>query len=233
MANRFGGALAARPLQFIWIADCSGSMSGKKIEALNFGIREAIQPMREVADENPNAQVSVRAIKFSDGAQWHVSQPTKIHDFKWPDLTADAVTDMGKALHLVADALKTSNMPERGLPPVLVLLSDGQPTDDFNGGLKALMDQPWGAKAVRIAIAIGDDADLEVLQKFIGHPERKPIQVTNANDLVKMIKWASTVPLKAASNPNSQPMGQAAAVGAVPVPAPPPNATSIDPGDVF
>ncbi len=233
MANRFGGALAARPLQFIWIADCSGSMAGKKIESLNFGIREAIQPMREVATENPNAQVLVRAIKFSDGAQWHVSQPTEIHDFKWADLTADGVTDMGKALQLAADSLKTNNMPERGLPPVLVLLSDGQPTDDFNAGLKAMMDQPWGAKAVRVAIAIGDDADLDVLQQFIGHPERKPIQVTNANDLVKMIKWASTVPLKAASNPNSQPMGQSTAAGVVPIPAPPLSTSPIDPSDVF
>jgi uncharacterized protein YegL len=233
MANRFGGALAARPLQFIWIADCSGSMAGKKIEALNFGIREAIQPMRDVADENPNAQVMVRAIKFSDGAQWHFSQPTDIHDFKWTDLTADATTDMGKALQLVAEALKTENMPERGLPPVLVLLSDGQPTDDFNAGLKALMDQPWGGKAVRIAIAIGDDADVACLQKFIGHPERKPIQVTHANDLAKMIKWASTVPLKAASNPNSQAREDVAVVGNVPVPAPPASSTPVDPGDVF
>ena len=233
MANRFGGALAARPLQFIWIADCSGSMSGKKIEALNFGIREAIQPMRQVADENPNAKVMVRAIKFSDGAQWHVSQPTDIQDFKWTDLTADATTDMGKALHLAAEAMKTENMPERGLPPVLVLLSDGQPTDDFNSGLKALMDQPWGGKAVRIAIAIGDDADLSVLQKFIGHPERKPIQVTHSNDLVKMIKWASTVPIKAASSPNSQAQEATAAAGNVPVPAPPPSSSPVDPGDVF
>jgi len=30
MANRFGGALAARPLQFIWIADCSGSMKKER-----------------------------------------------------------------------------------------------------------------------------------------------------------------------------------------------------------
>ena len=233
MANRFGGALAARPLQFIWIADCSGSMAGKKIEALNFGIREAIQPMREVADENPNAKVMVRAIKFSDGAQWHVSQPTDIHDFRWNDLTADGITDMGKAMQLVADAMTTENMPERGLPPVLVLLSDGQPTDDFNKGLKALMDEPWGSKAVRIAIAIGDDADTECLQRFIGHPERKPIQVTHAADLAKMIKWASTVPLKAASNPNSQVRGDIAAAGNVPIPAPPNGSTPINPTDVF
>jgi len=233
MGNRFGGALAARPLQFIWLADCSGSMSGKKIEALNFGIREAIIPMREVAAENPNAKVLVRAIKFSNGAQWHISQPTDIQDFKWNDLTADGLTDMGKALHLAADALKTSNMPERGLPPVLVLLSDGQPTDDFAGGLKSLMKQPWGSKAVRIAIAIGDDADMECLQNFIGHPERKPIKVSHSADLAKMIKWASTVPLKAASSPNTQTEATGSAALNVSLPASPEPSGPIHPGDVF
>ena len=49
MANRPGGALATRPLQFLWIVDCSGSMQGKKIEALSFAIREAIPAMQEVA----------------------------------------------------------------------------------------------------------------------------------------------------------------------------------------
>lgn len=233
MANRPGGELATRPLQFIWIADCSGSMQGKKIEALNFGVREALKPMQDVADENPNAEVLVRAIRFSDGAQWHVSQSTRIHDFRWDDLNADGVTDMGAALNLVADALSVQNMPERGLPPVLILLSDGQPTDDFARGLKALMDQPWGKKAVRIAIAIGDDADQDVLQKFIGHPEIKPILVTNTNDLVKKIKWASTVPLKAASNPASRTTVMAELSGNVPIPAPP---AALDPAsadDVF
>ena len=32
---------------------------------------------------------------------------------------------------------------------------------------------------MRIAIAIGEDADTEVLQKFIGHPELKPLQANN------------------------------------------------------
>jgi len=196
-------------------------MQGKKIEQVNFAIRECIKPMRDVADENPNAQVFVRAITFADGAQWHVSQPTDVHDFQWTDLSADGVTDMGHALCELAKALDVKNMPDRGLPPVLVLLTDGQPTDDFNSGLKALMDQPWGKKAVRIAIAIGDDADLEPLQKFIGNAEVKPLLAANAYDLVRMIKWASTVPLKAASNPASRTKDQAD-TGHVPIPAPPP-----------
>ena len=83
---------------------------------------------------------------------------------------------MGTALEMVAQQLKTPPMSDRALPPVLVLLSDGQPTDDFEKGLRALMAQPWAKKAVRIAIAIGQDADEDVLQKFIAHPEFKPLK---------------------------------------------------------
>ncbi len=84
------------------------------------------------------------------------------------------------------------------------------------------MDEPWGKKAVRIAIAAGEqDTDIEVLQKFIGNVEVKPLIANNAPELVRMIKWASTVPLKAASNPASRTKDQAD-TGHVPIPAPPP-----------
>jgi uncharacterized protein YegL len=118
-------------------------------------------------------------------------------------------------------------MAARALPPVLVLVSDGQPTDDFNGGLKALMDQPWGKKAVRIAIGIGQDADLDVLRRFIGNPELEPLVAYNAPDLVKYIRWASTAVLKAASAPASQ--SQKVSSTNVPLP-PPPNPSSGVPG---
>src|SRR5207253_2563225 len=78
---------------------------------------------------------------------------------------------------------------------------DGQPTDDFAGGLKALLDQPWGKKAVRIAIAIGEDADLDVLQKFIAHSELRPLEANNPEALTRQIRWASTAGLNSASSP--------------------------------
>ena len=223
MMRRPGGELATRPLHFIWIADCSGSMSQDgKIQALNTAIREAIPHMQKVADENPNAQVWVRAIKFSNGAQWHISQPTPVADFRWTDLEAEGVTDMGKAFSMVAEQLKIPPMTERALPPVLVLISDGQPTDDYQKGLQELLDQPWGKKAVRIAIAIGADADLDVLQKFIGNPEITPLQANNPEALVKYIRWVSTVVLKSASAPASQSAADATTAPNVPVPVAPP-----------
>jgi uncharacterized protein YegL len=194
-----------------------------KIQALNTAVREAIPHMRKVAEDNPNAQVLVRAVKFSNGAQWHISQPTPVADFGWTDLTAEGETDMGKALQLVAEQLKMPPMSERALPPVLVLISDGQPTDDFESGLRALMEQPWGKKAVRIAISIGRDADPEVLQRFIGNPELKPLAANSPEALVKHIKWASTAVLKSASSPASgadTPAGTGAAGVPIPTVAP-------------
>ncbi len=221
MSKRPGGQLATRPLHFIWIADASGSMRDDgKIQALNMAIREAIPHMQKVASENPNAQVLVRAIKFSSGAQWHISQPTPVEDFKWVDLKADGVTDMGKALTMVADQLKIPPMTDRALPPVLVMISDGQPTDSFEKGLQKLMDEPWGKKAVRIAIAIGKDADNAVLQKFIGHNEIKPLQANNPEALVNYIKWVSTAVLKSASSPASQAAAATPAGAVMPPPIP-------------
>lgn len=222
MSKRPGGELAARPLHFIWIADCSGSMEyDGKIESLNNAIREAIPHMRDVANENPNAEIQVRVLTFSNGAQWHVTHPQPIASFKWTDLTANGVTDLGKALTMLADQLKIPPMTDRALPPVLVLISDGQPTDDFDSGLKALMDQPWGKRAVRVAIAIGKDANLDVLQKFIGHSELKPLQANNPEALVKQIRFVSTAVLKSASSPASQPSDSASSSTHVPIPTPP------------
>lgn len=204
MANRLGGALATRPLHFIWICDCSGSMAGDKINSLNFAIKEALPAMRKEADDNPNAQVLVRALHFSEGATWVDVDSVSIEHYQWYDMQARGVTDMGKALSMLADSLTIPPMTERALPPVLVLVSDGQPTDDFDAGLAKLMSTPWGRKAIRLAVAIGADADREVLQKFIGNTEIKPFEANNAEALAKQMRWVSTVVLKAASSPASQ-----------------------------
>jgi uncharacterized protein YegL len=197
-----GGALSTRPLHFIWLVDTSGSMSyDGKIQALNNAIREAIPHMQQVAEDNPNAQVLIRSITFSSGAMWNIPKPTPVADFQWEDVKADGVTDLGNALFMVADQLRMPPMNERALPPVLVLLSDGQPTDEFDAGLTALMKEPWGQKSVRVAIALGADADHDTLQKFIGNPQMRPLQANNPEALVRHIKWASTAVLKAASTP--------------------------------
>ena len=225
MANRPGGALAARPLHFILIADCSGSMSVEgKIQALNHAIHEALPDMRAVSGENPSARVLMRAVRFSDGARWHVADPQPVESFEWPDLGADmAGTDMGAGLRLVTEQLRMPPMSDRALPPVLVLLSDGWPTDDWETALEGLLAERWGRKAVRIAIAIGNGADNDILKRFVDNPEIPVLQANNAPQLTKHIRWVSTAVLKSASQPASSPMDEEVPKGNVPIPQPLPD----------
>ena len=161
------GGIGGRELHFIWIIDCSGGMAGTKMDSANRIVRQLIHPVREVADDN-NAKIMARAITISDGARWHVGQPTEVHDFEWEqDVVAGGPADMGQALRMVAEALKRENMPKRGYRPVLVLVSGSRPTDDLEAGMKALMDQPWGAKAIRLAIAIEQGSDEDALGEFV------------------------------------------------------------------
>lgn len=219
MAERPGGQLSSRPLHFMWICDCSGSMNmDGKIQQLNNAIKEALPEMKKIADENPNAQVMVSALKFSSGAQWINASPVPVDKYTWTDLDADGVTDLGVAFEMVAEQLKMPPMPERALPPVLVLISDGQPTDNWKNGLKKILDQPWGKKAVRISIAIGGDADINALQEFIHNSELKPLTAHNPESLVKYIKWVSTAVVKMASAPASKTGDSTQSTGNVDIP---------------
>jgi uncharacterized protein YegL len=90
-------------------------------------------------------------------------------------MEAEGVTDLGAALRelnskMVKDMFLKA--PSASVAPAIFLLSDGQPTDDYDGGLKALGSNNWYRYAIKVAVAIGgDDADKEALAKFTGNKE--------------------------------------------------------------
>ena len=171
-----GGPMEKRSVHFFWLLDCSTSMgSSGKIAALNYAIREALPDMVQTARGNPAALLELQSLTFSTGAQWHHATPVAVEEFSWTDVSAHGVTDMGAAFRLVSEKLQTPPMPRRALPPVLALVSDGQPTDDWRTGLRMLDATPWGKRAIRVAIAIGDDADLGMLKEFPATPSSSPI----------------------------------------------------------
>lgn len=225
--QRPGGELATRPIHFFWVVDCSGSMYGEKIGIVNNTIQECIPEMRNSADNNPNAQLLIRALQFSSGASWITTSPVPVENYSWEDMDANGLTELGKAFDLLAAQLSIPPMPSRALPPVIVLLSDGQPTDDYKKSLDKLKGMPWFRKAVKIAISIGQDADDDVLIEFTGNKELV-LQANNATALAKMIKWASTT-ASMVSAPSSKPMNSAQ----ISVPAASTPAASVPADDPF
>jgi uncharacterized protein YegL len=185
--------------------------------------------MSEAASSQPNAKLKVHAIEFSTSARWHTYPGIDVDTFSWQDLQANGATSMGKAIELLCEDLE-NNMPTRSLPPVIVLVSDGHPTDNYDSALKRLMSSPWGAKSVRIAIGMGPDSEIDwgVMERFMFNMEIKPLHAHNSTELANYISWASTVAVSVSSSGATTQQGSAAYV-----PMPEISQTVLDPGTVF
>jgi uncharacterized protein YegL len=58
-------------------------------------------------------------------------------------------------------------IPSRAYRPTVVLVSDGQPTDDWEHPLEALITGGRSAKCFFIAMGIGENPGTQVLERFI------------------------------------------------------------------
>jgi uncharacterized protein YegL len=184
-----GGGISKRPLHVIVAADCSGSMMGEKIQSLNYAIAVMIPQLAAWDQEQENASVFLRVVTFGDDVRWHIAEPTPVAEIRWVplEIVEGAVTNMGGALRAMASVLGPDRLERRALRPVLLLVTDGMPTDDFDGGLAELMATPGGRAALRLAVAIGHDAAHEPLTRFIADPSMPVLVADNAEDIPDLL----------------------------------------------
>jgi uncharacterized protein YegL len=184
-------ATPRRTMTLFFLADTSGSMYGGKIGAVNDAIRNVLPIVSEISEDNPDAEIKIAALTFSNGCEWIYPEPRLAADFEWEDQTAGGGTDLGDACCELASKLSQSHgfmkSGSGSYAPVLILLSDGGPTDDFDAGMEKLKNNNWYKSAIKVAIAIGDDADVDVLAKFTGNIERV-IKVHDIESLKKVIR---------------------------------------------
>jgi uncharacterized protein YegL len=181
-----GGGISKRPLHFIILADCSGGMKGEKMQALNYAIADMMPRLADWERDQEQAQVFLRAVAFATEPRWHVPDPLPVAGLRWKPLqpVPKGLTNMGPAFAMVAEALAPGRIERRALRPALLLITDGLSTDlpgRFESGLAALMAQPAGRAALRLALAIGRDAQSEALNQFIGDP-RVPVLLANGTE---------------------------------------------------
>jgi len=183
-----------RTMVLFFVIDTSGSMDGSKIGAVNVAIEEVIPAIKELSDENADAQIKIAALEFSSGVRWITADgPVEADQFRWNYLDAAGVTDFGAACKTLNEKLSTKAFMQEAtgsFAPAIFLLSDGEPTDDWARELAALKQNNWFKTAVKVAIAIGDDANKDVLKEFTGTMEAV-LETHNAAMLKKMIKFVS------------------------------------------
>jgi uncharacterized protein YegL len=183
-----------RTMALFFVIDTSGSMDGSKIGAVNTSIEEVIPAIKEVSNDNADAQIKIAALEFSSGARWITANgPVDCEQFRWNYLDAAGVTDFGAACKALNDKLSTKAFMQEAtgsFAPAIFLLSDGEPTDEWQSAMKILRQNNWFKAAVKVAIAIGDDANKDVLKEFTGSMEAV-LEVHNTAMLKKMIKFVS------------------------------------------
>jgi uncharacterized protein YegL len=238
---------ARRTLNFFWLVDCSGSMGGTKIASLNKVIREVKPELESVLSNFPEIGMKVGCIQFSDSASWHIGSGERnglidLDKFNWIDLQTGGCTATAEAIELLCDALDVENMPKRGVPPVCILISDGYYTDSYEAyesAIEKLNKLPWGIKAVRLVIAIGDESDYEEesLLKFSNAKTEDGsfvgvLKAHNPSELIQYIRWASTTATSSSSAGKSQ-LAQDGQIPNVVMPEPPMPIVVTDSSDVF
>ena len=184
-----------RTMVLFFIVDASGSMEGNKIGRVNQAIREVIPDIQEL-NNGSDALIKIAALEFSSGARWLTANgPVEAEQYNWRDVEAGGTTDLGAVCKALNEKLSTKDngfMKEAtgSFAPAIFLLSDGEPVDNWEKELNNLKQNDWFKAALKIAIAIGDDANKDVLKAFTGSIETV-LEVHNSAMLMKMIKFVS------------------------------------------
>ncbi len=163
-----------RTMTLFFLIDTSGSMMGNKIGAVNDAVVNVLPMLDDISKSNPDAEIKVAALEFSNGINWLYDEHKTSSDFVWQDVQASGLTSLGAACTELNSKLSRNGFMQSAsgsFAPAIILLSDGGPTDDFQAGLAKLKSNNWFKAAIKIAIAIGDDADKDVLKDFTGSIE--------------------------------------------------------------
>jgi uncharacterized protein YegL len=198
------------------LLDVSGSMSGEPIEAVKTGVQTLISTLRQDPYALETAWLSV--ITFDSRARQAVPL-TELSAFQTPSIQASGTTALGEALELLADRVeteigKTTAEAKGDWKPLIFLMTDGVPTDDWARGLTKLKQVRTG---VIVACAAGQGADTSILKQITETVVQ--LDTADSSTIKAFFKWVS-----ASVSTGSQKIdqGQKEVTGLNDLPPPPP-----------
>ena len=204
--------VAARTMALFYMFDKSGSMSGTKIGQVNYAMRDIPKIIKEVADGAPNANIVVAAATFATGVEWLTPKPQTPDEFiaNWHDICAEGLTSLGAALKSLNEKMSRKaflgDNPMGYLAPGIIILSDGEPTDNWEPALQELKKNNWFKSATKVAFAVGDDANQGILAEICGSKEA----VVSIQDPEKIRQYIKFVTATVSKTGTTSSMGKSA-----------------------
>lgn len=154
-----------RRLPVYILLDTSGSMSGEPIEAVKTGVQSLVSSLRQDPYALETAFLSI--ITFDSSAK-QIVPLTELPQFQMPTIEASGTTALGEALELVAkcrdqEVTKSTAEVKGDWKPLVFIMTDGEPTDDFNRGATEFKKRKWG---MVIACGAGSGANMNILRNI-------------------------------------------------------------------
>lgn len=205
-----------RRLPVYLLLDVSGSMSGEPIEAVKTGVQTLVSTLRQDPYALETAFLSV--ITFDTNAK-QVAPLTELATFQTPSISASGTTALGEALGLLAERVeaevaKTTAEVKGDWKPLIFIMTDGVPTDDWKKGLEKLKKVRTG---IIVACAAGQGADTSVLKQITEVVVQ--LDTADSSTIKAFFKWVSA---SVSTGSQKVDQGQKEVTGLGDLPPPPP-----------
>src|SRR5690606_35510515 len=177
-----------RRLPVYLLLDTSGSMSGEPIEAVKNGVQVMISSLRQNPQAIETAFLSV--ITFDSSAK-QIIPLTDLGSFQMVDIKATGTTALGDALKLVSNCIdkevaKTSTETKGDWKPLVFIMTDGIPTDDWQSGLNEFRKSKT---AYTVACAAGSGADTSILKHITDNV--LSLDTADSQSIAKFFAWVT------------------------------------------
>jgi len=162
------------------VLDNSGSMTGTPIGAVNSAVEEVLLKIKDMNDSNADVCVEVALLAFNSKPDWITKNgPMMPENIPFIPLSATGGTNMGLAFDELEKKLHQSGgwlvRPSGSRAPVIILMTDGEPLDDWSASLDRLKQNDWFRAGTKLGFAVGGEADFNVLEQFTGCPRNESI----------------------------------------------------------